>query len=87
MTPEKQQQWRRAIRTAVYTATVLTAVGFIGWIIYLVRDDAPSLLVIALGLLGIVLISVMGYSAENIAQHIEFKAGLSGVEGSIGGDK
>lgn len=84
MKPETQQQWRRAFRTGVYVITTLVALGFVGWIIRLVQTDAPSLTVIAMGLLGILTISVLGYTAENVAQRIRFKAGLDGVEGEIG---
>lgn len=87
MKPETQQQWRRAFRTSVYVLTSLTSLGFLGWIIYLVRAETQPLTVIAVGLLGILTISVLGYTAENVAQRIKFRAGLDGVEGEIGGEQ
>lgn len=83
MTPETQQQWRRAIRTAVYTVTILVALCFTGWIIYR-AEDMTTLQIIAVGLLGILGISVLGYTAENVTQRIRFRAGLDGIDGEIG---
>lgn len=84
MTPETQQQWRRAFRTGIYVLTIPVLLGFIGWIIHLMATDAPTLRIIAVGLLGIVGVSVLGYTAENVTQRIRFKAGIDGVEGEIG---
>lgn len=87
MSPQTQQQWRRAFRTGIYVLTVPVALAFLGWIIHLMADDAPTLRIIAVGLLGIVTISVLGYTAENVAQRVRFKAGIDGVEGEIGGSE
>ncbi len=84
MTPSKQQQWRRAFRTGIYVLTIPVMLAFIGWIIHLMAADAPTLRIIAVGLLGIVGVSVLGYTAENVTQRIRFKAGIDGVEGEIG---
>lgn len=84
MTPGKQQQYRRAVRTAIYAITVLCALGFLWWIIDLMRADAPTLRIIAVGLLGVVGISTLGYTAENVTQRIRFRAGADGIEAEVG---
>lgn len=84
MTPGKQQQYRRAVRTAIYAITVLCALGFLWWIIDLMRADAPTLRIIAVGLLGIVGISTLGYTGENLAQRLKFRVGVDGMEAEIG---
>ena len=77
--------WRRTARTAVYVVTILASVAFIGWIIH--RADTVTLRLVATGLLGIVGISVLGYTAENVVQRIKFHIGATGVDAEIGDDK
>ena len=85
MTSEKQQQLRRAVRTAIYSITVLASLVGLAWIIHLMRTDAPTLRIIATGLLFVVGISVLGYTAENVTQRISFHAGPDGLTGDIDG--
>jgi len=66
----------------VYVLTILPMVVYIGWIISM--EDPVTVRHIAYGLLMIVGLSVLGYTAENVTQRIRFKAGPSGVEGEIG---
>lgn len=47
-------------------------------------SDAPTLRIIAVGLLGIVGISVLGYTGENLAQRIKISAGVDGFSAELG---
>lgn len=73
---------RRAVRTAIYAITQLLGLCLLAWLTARGQVDR----ILAVGLLGIVGLSTIGYVAENVTQRISFHIGADGAYAEIGGE-
>ena len=77
---------RRALRAVIQALSAIVGLAFIGWLIHLLSADAPSLLKIAMALLGIAAMRELFVGSENVTRAVKFHAGVDGVSGEIGDD-
>ena len=87
MTKLRDPDERRALRSVIQAAVALIVVGYVAWIIHLLRQEANPLMQIALGLVAVIGLGTFFYGAENVTRAVKFKAGLTGVEAQIGLDE
>lgn len=71
---------RRALRSIIQAVISLVILGFVGWLIYLLQADNPSLLKIAMALLGIVGMGTLFYGAENVTRAVKAKTPFGELE-------